>query len=93
MNFSGVFGRASTIWYPALGYRDCYDGSLSSAGFRGYYWSASPYNYYYAYNLTLCSAGFVYPSSDDDLFRAYGYSVRCLQVIDEVAGANAEESK
>ena len=93
MNFSGVFGRASTIWYPALGYRDCYDGSLSSAGFRGYYWSASPYNYYYAYNLTLYSAGFVYPSSDDDPFRAYGYSVRCLQVIDEVAGANAEESK
>lgn len=26
-------------------------------------------------------------------YRANGYSVRCLQVIDEVAGANAEESK
>ena len=82
MNFSGKFGSASTIWYPASGYRDRYDGGLGSVGDRGDYWSASPSDYN-AYSLFFYSAGFV--CSSYDVFRAYGLSVRCLQVIDEVA--------
>ena len=90
MNFSGRFGSASTIWYPASGYRNYCDGSLNTVGNYGSYWSASP-NSYYAYYLYFGNYGRVYPSNYYD--RAGGRSVRCLQVIDEVAGANAEESK
>ena len=79
INFSGKFGYASTIWYPASGYRGSYDGSLSSVGDVGDYWSASPYR------DAACSLGFNYyggvnPSNYYD--RAYGQSVRCLQAID-----------
>ena len=88
MNFSGKFGSASTIWYPASGWR--YGGSPSLAGRIGSYWSASP-NDFYAYYLYLYSDGNVNPSSYRT--RALCFSVRCLQVIDEVARANAEESK
>ena len=75
MNFSGKFGSASTIWYPASGYRDSADGSLDDVGNDGYYWSASLYDYY-AYSLDF-SSGSVSPSYYD--FRANGFSVRCLQ--------------
>jgi uncharacterized protein (TIGR02145 family) len=96
MNFSGKFGSASTIWYPASGYRDGNDnggdGSLYDVGYRGYYWSASPRGSNRAYGLHFGSNGLVYPSYDS-IIRVNGQSVRCLQVIDEVAGANAEESK
>ena len=76
MNFSSKFGSASTIWYPASGYRDDGDGSLYDVGSRGDYWSASPY-YYYAYDLYFSYGGSVSPSSSYN--RAYGLSVRCLQ--------------
>ena len=91
MNFSGRFGSASTIWYPASGCRYDIDGSLGGVGYRGYYWSASPYGYDpdIACILNFYYDGRVDPS--DYSLRAYGSSVRCLQVIDEVAGANAEE--
>ena len=88
MNFSGKFGSASTIWYAASGYRDFKDGSLSFVGGSGGYWSASPSSNI-AYYLYFGNLGFVNPSGN--YYRAYGRSVRCLQVIDEVAGANAEE--
>ena len=76
MNFSGKFGSASTIWYPASGYRGYSDGSLGTVGYYGYYWSASPRNYY-AYYLRFNGSGHVYPSGSN--FRAFGQSVRCLQ--------------
>ena len=76
MNFSGKFGSASTIWYPASGYRYYRDGSLRGVGSFGYCWSASPYSYE-AYILYFNFNGSVYPS--DDYYRASGYSVRCLQ--------------
>ena len=82
INFSGKFGSASTIWYPASGYRFNYDGSLSNVRGYGYYWSASPY-LYYACCLCFSSSGSVGPSNGNG--RASGLSVRCLQVIDEVA--------
>ena len=79
---------SSTTWYPASGYRNDNDGGLNSVGYHGRYWSASPYSYY-AYYLFFSYDGRVNPSNY--YYRARGYSVRCLQVIDEVAGANAKE--
>ena len=76
MNFSGKFGNASTIWYPASGYRLNDDGALDSVGSGGYYWSASPFDYF-AYVLKFDDSGYVGPSRG--YIRAYGQSVRCLQ--------------
>ena len=66
----------STTWYPASGYRNRYDGGLSSVGFYGYYWSASPGGDD-AYFLYFAGNGIVDPSGGSS--RADGYSVRCLQ--------------
>ena len=76
MNFSGDFGLASTIWYPAPGYRYDYDGSLSNVSYGGYYWSVTTFDYY-ACTLNFSDNGDVYPSSYDH--RADARSVRCLQ--------------
>ena len=81
MNFSSKFGSAFRIWYPAPGYRSV-DGVLGSVGIAGDYWSASPLNNN-AYYLHLYYFGTVDPSGGSS--RASGRSVRCLQVIDEVA--------
>ena len=78
MNFSGKFGSASTIWYPASSRRESSDGSLGGVGNYGYYWSASPRSRN-AYYLRFGSYGGVEPSYDNFGSRAYGYSVRCLQ--------------
>ena len=75
MNFSGKFGSASTIWYPASGYLDYDGGSLGDVGSRGYWWSCTPGGSS-AYCLYLYYNGIVNPS---DYYRALGRSVRCLQ--------------
>ena len=75
MNFSGKFGSASTIWYPASGYLKGGDGGLYNVGNYGYWWSCTPSGSY-AFSLDLSHDGDVYPS---DGYRAYGRSVRCLQ--------------
>lgn len=77
MNFSGKFGSDQRIWYPAPGYRDAYGGGLDRVGFGGFYWSASP-NSDSAYYLYFNDDGYVNPSNSG-LYRAYGFSVRCLQ--------------
>ena len=66
----------STTWYPASGYRNKDDGSLSNVGNYGDYWSASPYSSF-AYYLRFNYYGDVYPSNHYS--RAFGSSVRCLQ--------------
>jgi hypothetical protein len=77
MNFSGKFGSATIIWYPASGCRSNDDGSLGYVGIYGnFYWSASAASYY-AYYLYFNDNGLVGPSNFDN--RAYGQSVRCLQ--------------
>ena len=81
MNFSGKFGSASTIWYPASGWRLYDDGSLGGVGNGGVYCSASPYDSF-AYYLYFYNNGAVLPSDNFDFFRADGHSVRCLQAID-----------
>ena len=75
MNFSGKYGSASSIWYPASGSRSCHGGSLYDVGF-GDYWSASPSSVN-AYILNFLYNGYVDPSSSH--FRASGFAVRCLQ--------------
>ena len=76
MNFSGKFGSASTIWYPASGYRDYGDGSLNYVGSYGRYLSASLSDNI-AYYLSFDYYGYVCPSNGGS--RATGRSVRCLQ--------------
>jgi hypothetical protein len=76
MNFSGKFGSASTIWYPASGSRNTSDGDIYYVGKYGYYWSASPSSYY-AYCLFFSNSGLVNPPNYS--YRAVGLSVRCLQ--------------
>ena len=76
MNFSGKFGSASTIWYPASGCRSGYDGSLHKFGSYGFYCSASP-DSDGAYELIFYNNGYVFPSDSSN--RAGGSSVRCLQ--------------
>ena len=79
INFSGNFGSASTIWYPASGCRYAGDvGGLSGVGLGGTCWSASPYGDY-AYDLYFDI--YVYHDVDPSRGsnRAYGFSVRCLQ--------------
>ena len=75
MNFSGKFGSAGTIWYPASGYLGTGDGSLTSVDGGGW-WSCAPGGYY-ACCLALGSSGNVYLSGSSS--RANGRSVRCLQ--------------
>ena len=75
MNFSGKFGSASTIWYPASGYLNFNAGSLYFVGLNGYYWSASPLSHN-AYFLYLFYDGSV---SSDNYYRACGHSVRCVR--------------
>ena len=76
MNFSGKFGSASTIWYPASGYRRDSNGSLYIVGDFGSYWSAYPMK-----NAAYC-LDFFYDGEVRLLYghyRADGYPVRCIK--------------
>ncbi len=77
MNFSGKFGSADTIWYPAAGYLFSGGGGLYYVGLSGVWWSCTPYDYS-AYYLYLYGSGDVEPSGAGG-DRAGGLSVRCLQ--------------
>ena len=77
MNFSGKFGSASTIWYPASRYRYGYDGGLDSIGDCGNYWSASPSSNG-AYYLSFTYDGNVSPLYDGS-GCASGRSLRCIK--------------
>ena len=78
MDFSGKFGAASTIWYPASGLRDT-NGSISRVGTDGGYCSASvTKNSGFMYRLFLDTIGSVYPSYDR-ASRTQGNSVRCCK--------------
>ena len=76
INFSGIYGDAECIWYPAAGAYTTY-GNISSVGSHAMYWSCSPYGYSnYAYNLRFDSNGNVRSDGSNPIFPA---SVRCLQ--------------
>ena len=74
MNFSGKFGSASTIWYPASGSRNCDYGSLHNVGDFGHFWSAS-HGSSGADGLYFYSNGFVDPSEG----LVGGLAVRCVR--------------
>ena len=76
MDFSGRFGSASTIWYPASGSSGIYSGRLYDVGSNGYYWSASP-DGNDAYDLRFDYDSDVYRSISTS--RARNLSVRCIQ--------------
>ena len=79
MNFAGVFGSISTIWYSASGYYFCragYNCDLGQVGYEGGYWSAST-DEEYASCLRLDSNDFVYPQSRFE--RSMALSVRCIK--------------
>ena len=79
MDFSGIdkkLGSSGPIWYPASGYRNSSDGTLSLVGGNGSYWSVSP-NGKYAFSLGFNDNGCIDPANYN--YRASRRSVRCLQ--------------
>ena len=76
--FSGASSytdKVPQVFFPAAGYRNYYGGLAYYRGDDGRYWSSRP-DSYGAYYLTFFSS---YTNMHDDLGRAYGYSVRCVQ--------------
>ena len=64
------------VFFPAAGYRN-YDGDADDRGNYGYYWSSEPNGrsaYYLYFRSSYVGMGSYY--------RAIGFSVRCVQVID-----------
>ena len=65
---------APQVFFPAAGYCLVINGSADSRGNLGTYWSSSPYDYY------ACVLYFYDgPAAVSHSYRAYGYSVRCVQ--------------
>ena len=80
MDFSSTFGSASSIWYPATGYRYGGDGVLKNVGY-GYYWSAYICQ---AYEDSDFGASFRMGGNEvtlyyDQQYPADGLAVRCVQ--------------
>ena len=78
VNFSGKFGSASNIWYPATGYLDRSYNLLTLVGGMGNYWSASPSSNK-AYSLWFSMGNYSYIQTSGSDFRANGCSVRCVK--------------
>ena len=74
-NFWTNSSKTATINFPASGYRDLNDGSLSNFGSNGCYWSAVPSSTYGGCFLNFIS-GFVSPL--DSSTRTYGFAVRAV---------------
>ena len=74
-NFWTNSSKTATINFPASGLRDYNDGSLSSVGYSGYYWSAVPIDTYNGCYLGFYS-GNVYPLNNYS--RTYGFAVRAV---------------
>lgn len=72
-NFWTNSSKNATIFFPAPGVRDFSDGSLSSVGSYGYYWSAVPTDVYNGCYLTF-SWSYVIPLTTYS--RSYGFAVR-----------------
>lgn len=76
----------SRVFFPAAGYRFNSSSSSSSSRDRerGYYWSSRPWSHDSAYYLEF-ESWFAGISDMQRTSCASGYSVRCVQVIDDVA--------
>ena len=67
--------EVAQVFFPAAGSRSYYDSSAYGRGGSGYYWSSRPGGYYRACHLSF-GDGDAYVILN---YRAYGYSVRCVQ--------------
>ena len=72
--------NATTMWtylkMPMAGYRNRSSSNVIDAGFYGYYWSSTDYDYNYAYYLYFDSSSL---DSLDGNYRSNGLPVRCFQ--------------
>lgn len=66
MNFSGKFGSAQTIWYPASG---LYSGGVVNIAYNGYYWSISSIGIRFYFESVYLS----------ESINWYGLQVRCYK--------------
>jgi len=64
------------VFLPAAGYRNNSDGALTNQGTYGSYWSSTQNSATIGYSLYFLS-GASYPANN--LSKAYGFSVRCVQ--------------
>ena len=73
---NGYFCKDKTtnksLFLPAAGVRDCYDGSLMNIGWDGGYWSNTPYN------IGAILLSFNEFSTNFYSYRSFGFSVRCV---------------
>ncbi|MDQ3101445.1 MAG: T9SS type A sorting domain-containing protein [Bacteroidota bacterium] len=69
---ASAFG--SNLKLSAAGSRDGQTGTIINAGLYGNYWSSTA-NGLYAKDLTI---GDTFVNADDDAYRSYGMSVRCI---------------
>ena len=72
-NFYTNSSKNATIFFPASGFRDYGDGSLSDVGNYGCYWSAVPYSTGSGCSLSF-DWGYVNPQSYNG--RSYGFAAR-----------------
>ena len=83
INFSGLFGDAESIWYPASGSRRWDSGAFrysnyySSGGAGVYYWACYSPGGGESMEFNL---SYGWPSRGNE--TSYGFPVRCLKVID-----------
>lgn len=74
-NFNNkVSSPDATVYFPASGYRDLGDGSLTNVGSNGYSWSAGTFNDTYR----GCNLDFYrwHVAPQNQSYRSYGFSVR-----------------
>ena len=71
------------VFFPAAGYRTYNEGNAYDRGGSGYYWSSRP-NGLTAYRLYFTSSG-TGMYYNHFYYHTNGFSVRCVQVTDEVA--------
>ena len=67
--------NGNSIFLPAAGLRNEFNGSIAFVGSNGHYWSASPNGSYYDHDLYLYSGYWCWSSN----FRAYGFTVRAVK--------------
>lgn len=75
-DYAGVFGSASSIWYPATGIRFRTSGSITNYKMYGAYWSATPSNDR-SYILYQYSPGNAQLSGT--FGRGEGIAIRCVR--------------
>ena len=80
--FSGEYtfiDGAPQVFFPAAGYRSYSTGNANYRGVDGNYWPSNSYYNGNSYGLSF-SSNRTYMTTN--VYRAYGYSVRCVQVTD-----------